>query len=59
MIAASSIVNNMAECDEGARKLLFLKFNLFGVHFKFKEISIKVRINIIDSENESQMIFLA
>ena len=50
----------MVECDVEARKLLFLEFKLFGLHFNFKEISNKVRrIKIIDSENESQIIFLA
>ena len=49
----------MVECDVEARKLLFLEFKLFGLHFNFKEIINKVRIKIIDSENESQIIFLA
>ena len=49
----------MAECDVEARKLLFLEFKLFGLHFDFKEISNKVRIKIIDSKNKSQIIFLA
>ena len=49
----------MVECDVEARKLLFLRFKLFGLYFNFKEISNKVRIKIVDSENESQIIFRA